>query len=298
MAAAAEKILVLSEERQKKVVKLTEKSHAKPMDFATVLPWEKKIDKTIYPKQKDHLWIYGTPFCDQLTEEQKLELAWLETGRDISMFIWLEQTIPGLYMGYITQFYDQLDDVTSEYLMVFSKEEIVHTMTFKRFMEKADLDIWNPPVGLYELLTETLPKMEPAIGILFTLLIEWVAELGAMHTSQTDDVEPMARQLFKAHHQDEARHIAFGRWISESYFENMPEEKLNQVRAMARDIVPKLVNMYNYNPEIAEHTSFEFPIAPDDHQKIGQVWQSENNLRINDERFTEFYAWIDKLGLR
>lgn len=298
MSTTCENILTLSEERKQKVSKLRAASHAKPMDFATVLPWDNGIDKSIYPKQKNHLWIYGTPYCDQLSEEQKLELAWLETGRDISMFIWLEQTIPELYMGYITKALDQLDKGTTEYLMIFSKEEIVHSMVFKRFMEMAELERWNPPVGLWELLTETLPKLEPAVGVLFTLLIEWVAELSAMHTSQADNVEPMARQLFKAHHYDEARHLAFGRWISESYFETAPEEETVKTRAMAKVIIPKLVNMFTYNPEIAAHTSFKFPISADDQDKIDEIWVSENNTRINNERFAEFYAWVDKLELR
>ncbi len=291
-------ILPLSEERINKVKKLSKTSHDNVMDFKTVLPWDNGVDKSLYPKQPDHLWIYGTPYCDALTDEQRLELAWLETARDISMFIWLEQTIPVLYMGYITQYGDQLNKETTEYLMIFSKEEIVHTMTFKRFMKIANLDMWHPPVGLYDLLTKTLPKMSPPVGILFTLLIEWVAELGAMHTSQKDNIEPMTRQLFKAHHFDEARHIAFGRWISEAFIENAPAEQVAQVRAMSKEIIPKLINMFTYNPEIPRHTSFDFPIASDDQEKINEIWNSENNQRINSERFTEFYSWIDKLGLR
>ncbi|CAB9495204.1 diiron oxygenase [Alteromonas macleodii] len=293
-----ENVISLNEDRLTKVSKLIKTSHHQPMDFATVLPWDNGVDLSMYPKQPDHLWIYGTEFYEQLNDEQRLELAWLETGRDISMFIWLEQTIPVLYMGYVNKYHEQIDETTKEYLMLFSKEELVHTMTFKKFMQLAGLEMWKPPVGLYELLTVTLPKMAPSIGILFTLLIEWVAELGAMHTSQKDNVEPMARQLFKAHHFDEARHIAFGRWISEAYFENASEQEVMQTRAMAKDLIPKLINMFSYNPEIALHTSYKFPVQPNEQEKIMQVWGSENNQRINSERFSEFYAWIDKLGLR
>ncbi|MCF2909098.1 diiron oxygenase [Pseudoalteromonas sp. DL2-H2.2] len=298
MTVAEKEILTLTEARKAKVAKLCLTSHAHAMDLETVLPWDKGIDKSQWPKEKDHLWIYGTPYYDQLTEEQRLEVAWLETARDISMFIWLEQTLPPLYMGYINKYYDRLDEITTEYLMVFSKEEIVHTMTFKRFMELADLKIWTPPDGLHELLIETLPNMQPAAGVLFTLLIEWVAELGAMHTSQGSDIEPMTRQLFKAHHFDEARHIAFGRWISENYFETAPKQEQEQLRAMAKSVVPQFINMFTYNNEISKHTSFEFPIQSHEQEKINEIWASENNIRINNERFAEFYAWLDKLGLR
>lgn len=67
---------------------------------------------------------------------------------------------------------------------------------------------------------------------------------------------------------------------------------------MSRKIIPALIDMFTYNPEIALHTSFEFPIAVDDKAKIEEVWRSPNNARLNDARFAEIYAWIDKLGLR
>lgn len=290
--------LAIAESRVEKVRNLSRTSHQRTMDHATVLPWDQPIDRTRLPKDPDHLWIKGTPFHDALTEEQRLELAWIETARDISMFIWLEQTIPPLYMGYVTRYHDRISPELQEYLMIFSKEEIVHTMTFKRFMEKAGLRMFSPPVGLYELLTETLPKMAPAVGVLFTLLIEWVAELSAMHTSQGEDVEPMTRTLFREHHYDEARHIAFGRWIGESYFETAGEEEAEQVRAMSRRIFPRLIDMFTYNPEVALHTSFEFPVAPTEADKIEQVWRSEHNARLNAKRFAEIYAWVDKLKLR
>jgi hypothetical protein len=267
------------------------------MDHATVLPWNSGVDRTMFPKDPQHLWINGTRFLNGLSAAQILELAWLETGRDISMFIWLEQAIPPLYMGYINQYHDRLSPEVQEYLMVFSKEEIVHTLTFQRFMKLAKLEQWNPPAGLYELLTVSLPKLEPAIGVLYTLLIEWVAELSAMHTSQGEAVEPMTRKLFREHHLDEARHIAFGRWISESFFESGPPEAIIQARQMARLIVPRLIDMFTYNPEIARHTSFVYPVPQDDHQKIEEVWRSPHNAKINAERFSELYAWIDKLAL-
>ena len=63
-----------------------------------------------------------------------------------------------------------------EYLMIFQKE-IVHTLMFQRYMKMANLPLFAPADGLFELLTQQLPKMHPVAGIICTLLIEWVAEL-------------------------------------------------------------------------------------------------------------------------
>lgn len=293
-----ETLLTVMPSRLEKVRRLSEASHLQTMDHATVLPWNDPIDKALPPKNLDHLWIAGTRFAEGLTDTQRLELAWLETARDLSMFIWLEQSIPPLYMGYITRDHARIPPELQEYLMVFSKEEIVHTLTFKRFMAKAALPLFSPPQGLYTLLTETLPNMAPPVGVLFTLLIEWVAEIGAMHTTQDAGIEPMTRTLFRAHHHDEARHIAFGRWIAESYFETASAADANQVRAMCRQIFPRLIDMYTYNPEIARHTTFDHPVRPDDLEAIEAVWRSEHNAALNAERFAALYAWMDTLGLR
>ena len=56
--------------------------------------------------------------------------------------------------------------------------------------------------------------------------------------------------------------------------------------------------MFTYNPEVALHTSFAFPIQPNEMDKIEQVWRSEHNARLNEKRFAEIYAWVDKLKLR
>lgn len=293
-----ESTLAIAPSRMDKVRRLSEASHLHTMDHATVLPWAEPIDLQLPPKNLDHLWIRGTRFEQGLTDANRLELAWLETARDISMFIWLEQAIPPLYMRYVTRDHARIPPELQEYLMVFSKEEIVHTLTFKRFMAKAGLPMFAPPQGLYTLLTETLATLPPAVGVLFTLLIEWVAEMGAMHTSQGPDVEPMTRTLFREHHLDEARHIAFGRWIAESYFETASATELEQVRAMSRQIFPRLIELYTYNPEIALHTSFEFPIQPGDAEAIAEVWRSAHNTALNNERFAAIHAWVDRLGLR
>jgi len=72
--------------------------------------------------------------------------------------------------------------------------------------------------------------MHPVAGIIATLLLEWVAELSAMFVSQDDVVDPLTREMFHQHHLEEARHIAFGRWVGESFFEHAPDDQATQMR--------------------------------------------------------------------
>jgi hypothetical protein len=243
----------------------------------------------------EHCWIYGTPQFDALTDAQRHEVLWLENARDVSMFILLEQTLPPLYMGYLNAHPGALAPDVHEYLMIFSKEEIVHTLMFRRYMKMAQLPLYGPPDGLHEMLTVQLPKMHPVAGIIATLLLEWVAELSAMYVSQDDVVDPLTRRMFHEHHLEEARHIAFGRWVGESFFEHAPATSAAQMRQMMRGLMDRLVPQFTYNPEIARHTSFAFPIACDDQAAIDAVRNSEASRLLNEKRFAPLFAWLRKV---
>jgi hypothetical protein len=290
-------VIDLNDESRSCVLNIISKSHEKPMDFSTVLSWDKGVDKSLLPKKPEHSWIYGTSHYDALTVEQVHESLWLENARDVSMFITLEQAIPPLYMGYINAFPGQLSSEIYEYLMIFSKEEIVHTLVFTRYMKLAGLPLFSPPDGLHELLTIKAPKMHPVAGIMITLIIEWVAELSAMYVSQTEDVDPLTREMYYQHHIDESRHIAFGRWVSESYLEKASEPDAIQIRILIQELMARMIPQFTYNPEIANYMSFKYPISIDDKYQIELLRNSSANLAINEKRFAPLYSWLRKLEI-
>jgi len=291
-------IVELNDASRSGVAKLISSSHGKLMDLEDVLPWHHGIDRAKgLPKPVDQCWLAGTPYMDRLTSAQLHELLWLETARDISMFITLEQTLPPLYINYINRDGEAMSPDVYEYMMIFSKEEIVHTLMFKRFMALGDLPLFKAPDGLFELLTQQLPGMRPEIGIACTLIIEWVAELAAMHASQQPGIEPMVQQLFYAHHVEEARHIAFGRWVTESYLERAPADQAGMLRAVVRGLMARLVPQFTYNPEIADHVDYAFPVARDDELRIAEVRDSAANQALNAVRFAPLYNWLKKLEI-
>lgn len=294
MLQEATPFVELDEKRSEVVANLIKTSHEKFMDVNSVLPWEKGIDRHKYPKDPTHSWIYGTKWWDQLTEEQRLETLWHETARDCSMFIALETSIPPLYVGHINRYGKTLTKELYEYLMIFSKEEIVHTLMFQRYLKEAGLRIFRPPEGIFELLVEKMPKMHPVAGMLCTVVVELAAELAALAATQGNNIEPVTAELFYQHHVEEARHIAFGRLIGDAYFETAPEAEAEEIRNVVRGLLARLIPQFTYNPEIAEHTSFRFPISPDDKAAIEAVRNSEANKELNKKRWAPLFAWLAK----
>ena len=105
-----------------------------------------------------------------------------------------------------------------------------------------------------------------------------------MYVSQDEVVDPLTREMFRAHHVDEARHIAFARWVGESFFEQAAEEDAAKMRGLMRGLMARLIPQFTYNPEIAVHASFDFPVAADDLELITQIgilqqiWQKTKSV--------------------
>lgn len=297
MSSLAAEVLPLNAKSRTGVLHLIDSSHAAPMDFNSTLPWQIGVDVFRAPKPMNQSWIYGTQYFDALTDTERHELVWKETARDVSMFITLEQAIPPLFMGYVINYPDALSAEVRDYLMLFSKEEIIHTMVFQRYMKLAGLPQFAPSEGLHDLLTKQLPSMPPVAGIICTMIIEWVAELAAMHASQSEQIEPFTRAMFYNHHVDEARHIAFGRWIAESYFETASPEHAARTSQLIHGVLARLIPQFTFNSEIAHHTSFRFPVQPEDTEAIARIRNSPANKQLNDERFAPLFRWLNKLEL-
>jgi hypothetical protein len=139
----------LSERLDRRLARLNQQSDADHMGLTSVLPWDRGIDTSSPPKRSGAGWFHGTPLLERLTPADRNRLLWTEIARDATMFIWLEQTLPGLFIGYINTAREPLPEGLTGYLLTFSKEDIVHTQMFRRFIDLAGLPTFGPPAGLH-----------------------------------------------------------------------------------------------------------------------------------------------------
>jgi hypothetical protein len=282
---------------RRKIISLTEHSHHSHINLNTSVRWSLGVDQGVWPKRQDACWIYGTPAWDALTPAQRLEMAWAETARDVSMFIWLEQALPPLYMGYINKQGHLLQDYMKDYLLVFSKEEIVHIQVFRRYMELTGLRPFNPPEGFYELYVERLPQLPPLIGILATLLVEWVAENTAQHAVSSKAVDPLTRQMFILHHREELRHISFARWVVGSLVADLHPAERSAMRSFTEPVIDRVIRQSSVNRQLAVKVPFDVGFRYDDEIAVEAARRTPNNLRINAERYGPVLAWLRKTEL-
>ena len=287
-------IVSLNEDKTKQLGKLIEKSYDSYMDLNTILPWELGVNRSIAPKREDHSWIYGTEYWDRLTPEQRLELLWIENAQTPAAFIWLEEGLSPLFIRLLHNFNGQFPEPIREYMMVFCKEEIVHTQMFRRYLKVAGLPRFKRPQFMDFVVD--VEKMHPIVGILITFLLEATAEEQAMR-QEGPGIDPLTRQLYFEHHREEARHLAFGRWICESFCETAPPQVKMMIGTALRATMSISMPRFTYNPEISEYLSFDLGIDPNDQALIDRIRRSPNNQRLNEERYGSMLAWIKKLGL-
>lgn len=289
---SSDTILGLSDKSYESIKRFNLKSYENTMDLKVHIPADTVFDTSMYAKKEEHTWLYNTPYYETLTEAQRIELSWLEVGRMTSGFIWLEQTIPSMFMNIVNDNQGKLTDEAEEYLTLFSKEELVHTLGFKRLMSLAKMPLWKPYEDLRGLVFNVLPNFEPRVRVYVTMLVEWIAEQGAMHSTQSDEIEPNLREFLLRHHNDEIRHLAFGKMLSESFFKNGNPEEIAQIRQMSQQLIPSMIQSYSFDTEIGDYTSFEYPIKPEDEQKIAELRGSPELKKLNEERFSEMYQWL------
>lgn len=272
---------------------LVNKSHHAPMDYHNTVHWDRGVDRSKPGKKFETVWGYGSPYWDALTEAQKIELSWLETARDVSVFINLEKILPELLGSYAKRYYETLAPEIEEYLMIFAKEEIMHILTFRRFLALAGLR-QHPPIKYFYDLADVLRDKPPEVGLIFTLLIEWCAEEKVIQGSQNDEVDPLTREMYWAHHVDEARHIAFGRHIGERYFQRTPPEKTAQLRGELKEMVHRIMHAV---PDVAPYVSFQLPIDLGDAAATDQIRRTPHYQSQIEERYGDVLRWCRKVGI-
>ncbi|MCU1246371.1 MAG: hypothetical protein JWN02_2281 [Acidobacteria bacterium] len=287
-------ILSVSTDTTRQLFNLIDKSHSSYMDLNTVVDWEKGIDRSIRPKKSEHSWVYGTPYWDALSEEQRLELLWVENAQIASGFIWLEEGLSPLFIRLLHKHRDHMPQPIYDYMMIFCKEEIVHTQMFRRYLTQAGLPLYQRPEIMQ--FIEELVNMHPVAGVLCTYLTEGIAEEAAMRQCAAD-VDPLTARMYMEHHREEVRHLAFGRWICEFFFEKASPETRGKLGYLVRSYMSTVVPQFTYNPEISKYLSFDLGIDPQDAEAVARIRKSPNNERINGERYGPMLQWVKKLGL-
>lgn len=178
-------------------------------DPLTEIDWSVPVDSSRYAASPKRSSLYGTPFWDQLTEDQRKELSRQEVASIASTGIWFE----AILMQMLLQHVYERDPSTSHVQYAYTEigDECRHSVMFAKFTAA----LGAPPYRrdrLARVLGRLLTRIaNEQITFAGTLFVEELLDQMQREAIADPALEPLTRQVARIHVTEEARHMRFAR---------------------------------------------------------------------------------------
>lgn len=211
--------------------------------------------------------IYGTPIWEQLDLQGQKTLSLYEAVNFFSLNIHGEKA---LVEGISRRLYTKGNEELTPYLHHFLDEENKHMMYFGRFCLQFGGKVYkNRKVSLprdYEIGEEDFLFFAKVV------LFEEIVDVYNLHMAGDSRLNETARALNKMHHDDEVRHLAFGRQIVLELFNRYSKQwstsALHLVQNHLRSYISNLWREF-YNPSVYRDLGLDNP-----HEVADIAWDS------------------------
>ena len=234
---------------------ISAKMHDSPADH---MQWPAQVHPgTEWFTSPQLISIYGSPVYSVLSEAEKKRLSFYEAVNFYSLNINGEKPlVEGLNRRLYAKGYESL----LPYLHHFLDEENKHMQYFGRFC----LDYAGKTYPDRKLVFPKTyaPGEEDFLFFVKVVIFEEIADRHNVLQGADADLHPIARQINQMHHQDEARHLIFGREIVQELFQKFvsvwPQEVLTGIRLYLPQYLVATWKEY-YNPDIYKDAGLEQP---------------------------------------
>lgn len=231
--------------------------------------WPCQLNRETWHFSPDLISIAGTPAYEGLSERQKQQLSFWEAVNFFSLNIHGEKA---LLQGLSQRLYADWPEEISDYLHHFVDEENKHMTLFGTFCLRYGNKI-------YPSKTMIIPRefKEGEADFLFfakVVIFEELVDYFNFRMSKDDELHPLTRKINRYHHDDEVRHLSFGRTITKRLFEKYAPRWDAQTR---RDISDYLSGYMSatwreyYNPAVYRDAGLA-----DTYQLYQAAWNSEH----------------------
>lgn len=208
--------------------------------------WPESLPEEQWWMTRELMTVHGTPLEETLSESQLMALSKWESIWFYSLNV---HGIRELLLEVVKRVHMPGFELESEFFHHFVGEENEHMWFFATFCLKyggkiyADKKIKLP-------MTEMDPDVESLLVFSRILIFEEIVDYFNVRMGRDQSLHPIIQQVNAIHHQDESRHIAFGREIVKQLFDRVrethPEEKLKEIDTyLSRYLVASLQSLYS-----------------------------------------------------
>jgi hypothetical protein len=263
-------------------------------------PWALEVGEKPWLKKKERISIYGTPYWDLASEEEKRLLSIEEVVTWWSGFIAFEQLVSEYYMRVINtgKFHD-LPHV-EDYMRHFVKEEIVHTIVFKKAIAYFGSEVYELPNEFLRSFYDdnTMSGPYPLMAVYLTMLVEWMADL-YQHLdvdADADYIHPLGKAVVLEHWKEEMRHIKWGQNMIVGLAHTDPEF-LQAIREFTPIYLRQFVDQGITNIDCFDRIGFQHPAFQDKEKLTEAVLNNEHRRRLNYEVTQPMMAYFVSSGI-
>jgi hypothetical protein len=178
-------------------------------DPAREVDWETPLDTGYHGTSPEWSTLYGTPYWDEMTEEQRRELTRQEAASVASTGIWFEMILQQMILR---DFYAKdPTDPAFQWALTEIADECRHSIMFARGAAKLGAPAYRPKRHVVELgrVFKAVAFGEAAYAAI--LVAEEVLDVMQRDWMRDERVVPFVRTINNIHVVEESRHMKFAR---------------------------------------------------------------------------------------
>jgi hypothetical protein len=208
--------------------------------------WVDSLAENQWWMSRNLMTVYGTAFEQQFSQEQLMVLSKWESINFYSLNI---HGIRELMTEVTKRIHSPGFEAASSFFHHFLGEENEHMWFFATFCLKYGSKIY-PDMKMAFSKDTYEPDIESFLVFARILIFEEIVDFFNIRMGRDDTLHPLIQQINNAHHQDESRHVMFGREIVKHLYcqirEKYAQERLQELENyLKRYIVMSVESLYN-----------------------------------------------------
>jgi P-aminobenzoate N-oxygenase AurF len=208
--------------------------------------WVDKLEDNQWWMSKELLSVWGTPLMLQLDESQLMILSKWESINFYSLNV---HGIRELLLEVTKRIHEPGFDLPSEFFHIYIGEENEHMWFFAKFCLDYGQKIYSDKKIKLN-IEASHPDLESFLVFARILIFEEIVDYYNVRMGNDASLNPLIQKINSIHHQDESRHIAFGRQIVKQLYtqlnEQLTKEQLQDVENyLKRYIIASIQSFYN-----------------------------------------------------
>ncbi|WP_405508538.1 diiron oxygenase [Streptomyces cyaneofuscatus] len=253
--------------------------------------WPEQLPEDMWWMSPELTTTYGTEWAEKLTPEQ---LHALSKHESINFYSLNVHGIRELLVEVVNRIHTAGFETPSEFFHHFIGEENEHMWFFAEFCLRYGKKIYRQPAGGAETAAPS-DKVQSLLVFARILIFEELVDHFNSAMAEDERLHETIRGINRIHHQDESRHIAFGRELVNLLHQDLKrtatEQELDEVSTYLRRYMRHSFESL-YHPQVYRDAGIERP-----HELRRALLESPARAEAEQRTFRKTAKFLEKTGL-